>query len=141
LTGSAVAPPSPGAAAAPGKAGDGLYYLDGQNSELRDHVGHQVEITGIVAAGSGPAAKGGVNDQAAPNPAAAPPAAAGQTGALTPGANTGGLLAGGATAAPGAPAAGSSVAAANADSAKAEKAGAHLAVQSVRMIAPNCSPR
>jgi hypothetical protein len=116
-----------------------MYYLDGQNNELRDHVGHQVEITGFVAAGSGPVGKGG--NSAPAGASAKGPVPSGQSTAAPPAGNTNGLLAGGATApAPGTPATNPAATAAAGPS-QPKAAGDRLAVQAVRMIAPNCSSR
>jgi hypothetical protein len=149
VTGRSALTPGPEAAGASGNAGGAMYYLDGQSSELRDHVGHQVEVTGFLASGSGPVSRSGESEGSGSatalgsSPPATPSAAStGQGTATTSGANTDGLLAGGATA-PGRDASAASPAAGaeNAESSKGTMAGARLAVQSVRMIAPNCSSR
>jgi hypothetical protein len=136
LTGSAVAPPSPGGTASLGNPGDGMYYLDGQNGELRDHVGHQVEITGVLAAAAGSGGQGAATDRAAAGSSAA--AATGQT--TTPDANASGLLSRGATGAAN-PAPGTNAGPISAGPLNGTIAGARIAVQSVKMIAPNCSSR
>jgi hypothetical protein len=140
LTGKPTPAPQPGVTDGADKAGGAMYYLDGQNSQLRDHVGHQVEITGFVASGSGPMTK---DSSAAPAGASATgqPVPSGQPAATPPAGNTNGLLAGGATTpTPGTPATNPAATTA-AGPAPPQSAGDRLAVQSVRMIAPNCSSR
>jgi hypothetical protein len=140
LTGKPTRPPQPGVTDGADKTGGAMYYLEGQNSDLRAHVGHQVEITGFVASGSGPATK---DSSSAPAGAAAKAGTvpSGQPTATPPAGNTNGLLAGGATTpAPGTPATNPAATTAAGPS-QPKAAGDRLAVQSVRMIAPNCSSR
>jgi hypothetical protein len=134
-TGRAMPPSAPGA----GRPEEGMYYLDGQDSELRDHVGHQVEITGSLTTAPARGQENGPNGRVTPSDQS-DAVSNGRSEATTPGVNSRGMLAGGAT-----PTGGSTVtaptAAAIAGLSKEAADGARLAVQSVRMIAPNCSSR
>jgi hypothetical protein len=141
LTGKPNPAPQAGVADGAEKAGGAMYYLDGQNSQLRDHVGHQVEITGFVASGSGPVTKNSTSAPAGASPNGQP-VPSGQPTATPPTGNTNGLLAGGATTpTPGTPATNPATTTAAGPSQPEAAAGDRLAVQTVRMIAPNCSSR
>jgi hypothetical protein len=139
LTATGRAAPATAGAATAGHADNAIYYLDGQNSELRDHVGHLVEITGRLAAGSTPGVEHGTTGDTTPeDPSAA--VATGRTGTTNAGVNTSGLLAGGATATADSSARPTAGAAPAASSPEA-MVGARLEVQFVHMIAPSCSFR
>ena len=142
LTGKSTPNPQPGVTDGAANAGGAMYYLDGQSSQLRDHVGHQVEVTGFVASGAGPVAKDSTTAPAGASADGKPvPVPSGQPASTPPAGNTNGLLAGGATTpTPGTPATNPAATTA-AGAAQPQAAGERLAVQSVRMIAPNCSSR
>jgi hypothetical protein len=90
------------------------YILEGDNSELTKHVGHQIEVTGTVSRSG----------------------STGSTSGTTGGTTTGGTTAGGTTA--GGTTAGGTTSG-SASGSMSSSSGQHLRVSSVRMISSSCS--
>jgi hypothetical protein len=132
----AAGSPATGSANGSRQSGTASYLLEGRESDLKTHVGHRVEVTGMIVASNAPGAGASTTGGTASGGSAGRTGAGGNTTGNSTGAgNTGNTTgASGSTGAPGSVSSG-----ATGSGSASSGMTPHLRVSSVRMISADCS--